>query len=169
MAAAPHGGRGSPAVVSPAGGLRARLRLKTMRRLYDRWRELHGQGALLPLSRFDPGPWSGLEWMFTVTVDRTVDPALFHVVHVGDALARRLDRPLDGEPVGLSGEELPVSQEAAYRRCARSRSPCYEHARIALGDGQPVSFERLLLPFSNDGRAVTHLLGMAVFSNLPPR
>jgi hypothetical protein len=140
-----------------------------MRRLYDRWRELHGQGALPSLRRFDPGARAGLEWMFTVAVDRTVEPGLFRVIHVGEALARRLGRPLDDEPVGLTGAEVPGSQEAAYRRCVRTCGPCYEHARFALGDGQPVSFERLLLPFSNDGRTVTHLLGMAVFGNLPPR
>jgi hypothetical protein len=110
----------------------------------------------------------GLEWLVTVPVDRTVDPALFRVAHVGEALASRLGRPLDGEPVGLIGAELPGSQEAAYRRCARTCGPCYEQARFALGDGQPVAFERLLLPFSDNGRDVTHLLGMAVFTDLAP-
>jgi hypothetical protein len=156
-------------IFSPAGSLRARLRVKAMRQLYDCWRELRGQGSLPPLRRFDPGCLAGLEWLFTVTVDRTVEPVLFRVVHVGEALARRLARPPDVEPVGLTGEEVPGSQEAAYRRCARTCSPCYEHARFALGDGQPVSFERLLLPFSDDGRDVTHLLGMAVFTDLAPR
>jgi hypothetical protein len=166
IAAASLGGRGSRPAAAPAGRLRARLRVKAMRQLYDRWRELQAQGSLPPLRRFDPGRLAGLEWLFTVVVDRTVEPALFRVAHVGEALASRLGRPLDGEPVGLIGAELPGSQEAAYRRCARTCGPCYEHARFALGDGQPVAFERLLLPFSDNGRDVTHLLGMAVFTDL---
>src|SRR5687768_790672 len=148
--------------------LRARLRTDAMRDLYDRWHDLHQDGPLHPLRRFDPGSPERHGWLFTVEVDRTVEPVTFRLLYVGAALAEQLGHPPNREPMGLTGEEVPGSLETAYRRCASSGSPSYEHARFALGDDPPVTFEWLLLPFSEDGKTVTHLLGMAKFSGLSP-
>jgi hypothetical protein len=149
--------------------LRARLGTKAMRDLYDRWHDLHRGGSLRPLRSFDPGHLEGHDWIFTVEVDHTVEPVTFRMRYVGEALTELLDRAPSREPIGVTGEEALGSLEAAYRRCAKTRSPSYEHARFALGDDPPVTFERLLLPFSEDGQAVTHLLGMARFAGLSPR
>ena len=40
----------------------------------------------------------------------------------------------------------------------------FEYARYDLGEGEPVLFERLILPVSDDGERVTHLVGLALLS-----
>lgn len=151
------------------GSLRAKLQAPGMRALYDAWRALAGDGPVPPLRRFDPALPEGMGRIFTVEVDRTVDPPLFRFLYVGETLLAQLGRTPGREPVGLTGEEALGTLEGAYRRCARTGRPSYERARFALGDGPPVTIERLLLPFSDDGRVVTHLLGMAIIENPPSR
>jgi hypothetical protein len=64
---------------------------------------------------------------------------------------------------------LGGSLGAAYARCAETGGPFYDYARFALEDGPATLFERLVLPLSADGALVTHLFGMAVFSDVAPR
>jgi hypothetical protein len=60
-------------------------------------------------------------------------------------------------------DEDPNSLVEAYRRCAKSARPSYEHVMFDFGDGDSVTFERLLVPYSDTGLGVTHLVGIAVF------
>jgi hypothetical protein len=144
---------------------RTRLRTVTVRDLYDRWRSLKGDGPLPPLGRFDPDPLGASGHLFTVEVDRAREPVSFRFLSVGQALAVRLGRPLAGELVPETGEEVIGALEGAYRRCARTGGPSYEYARFDLDDGGPILFERLLLPFSADGQTVTHLVGLVAFAD----
>jgi hypothetical protein len=52
--------------------------------------------------------------------------------------------------------------EAAYRRCAETGRPVHEYACIARREGEADTFERLLLPWSTDGRGVDRLTGVVV-------
>ncbi len=90
----------------------------------------------------------------------------YRYVRFGDALAERLGRSLVGQPVGADGDELG-SAGASYRRCQETALPSYEYARFSLADEMPLLFERLLLPLSDDGVRVTHLLGVVFFTELP--
>lgn len=90
-------------------------------------------------------------------------------VRVGAALARRLGRPLEGESAGgdLEADEVFGGLGEAYHRCARHGVPCHDYARLGFGDGgEPLYFERLLLPVAADGGTrPTHLVGLAFFSD----
>ncbi len=51
-----------------------------------------------------------------------------------------------------------------YRRCAQKGEPTHELLHFDFGDGNPLTFERLLVPFSaTGGRTVTHVVGIALY------
>jgi signal transduction histidine kinase/CheY-like chemotaxis protein len=92
------------------------------------------------------------------------DPG-FRFLTVGKALTERFGRSLDGEPAGSVQEDSLGTLAAAYRRAVRSGLPTYEYARYALSDHAPVQFERLILPASEDGQHVSHLIGFVLFND----
>ena len=83
----------------------------------------------------------------------------------GPALAARLGRTLEGQftASGYGGDDMLGALDAAYDRCVRLLLPVHQSARYDFGDDAPVFFERLVLPFSEDGLTVTHLVGVALF------
>ncbi len=108
------------------------------------------------------------ESAFTVKVEKPDDNApIFRFIQVGSALERRLGHRIGGRltsEVMLQNDEVSLgSLEGAYRRCARTHAPIYEYAKYDLGDGRPVTFERLILPFADINGQVTHLTGMVLF------
>ena len=105
---------------------------------------------------------------FTVAVDVVGDTVAFRYLRVGSSLIARLGRSLEGtlatdERPNAEHDEVLGSLDSAYRRSARTFAPSYEYAHYDFGDGTPVTFERLLLPVSDDGSHVTHLVGIALF------
>jgi CheY-like chemotaxis protein len=116
--------------------------------------------------------WGGLPQAanaFTAAVEPAGNRVNFRFLQVGAALEARLGRKLGGTLTSDLGwpsqdDEVLGSLEGAYRRCARTRAPSYEYASYDFGDGAPIMFERLILPVSNDGERVTHLVGIALFS-----
>jgi len=79
----------------------------------------------------------------------------------------------DREPLQLQGSDegelLTRSENELMLRCVdgcveyarKAHMPCCGWARVNL-DGRPVEFERLVLPLSEDGERVTHLLNAVV-------
>jgi signal transduction histidine kinase len=111
----------------------------------------------------------GLDANAFVAAIETSDPPVFRFVRVGPALTEALRRA-QGDALTdpeASGEAMFGTLDGAYRRCARTRAPVYQSARYDFGDGAPVSFERLLLPASEDGETISHLVGI-VLINLQP-
>jgi hypothetical protein len=105
-----------------------------------------------------------------VAVEPVGESIRFRFERVGRALSTRLGQELNGT-IAPGPEELPQaddevlgSLDTAYRRCVRTFRPSYEFANYDFGDGAPVTFERLLLPVSNDGETITHLVGIVLFS-----
>ena len=156
---------------SAAADTRSRLmqRLKTpaLRRFYLNWQTCSVPGTALPsLSQIDPARFGLGPHSFIVKVESHQPPA-FRFVAVGSALTRRLGRALDGVPIDNSLDDNDVLGEmhGTYRRCMRNRSPVFEGAKFDFGDGSPLIFERLVLPISEDAKTVTHLVGIAVFTD----
>lgn len=146
--------------------LRSRLRNPRLRDAYDRWKMARAAGGGLPGPDLLPsadGPLA--DDSFLVEAIGSGRTGEFRYLRIGGTLARRLGRPLEGDLVDDGGDELG-SAGASYRRCVESRSPSYEYARYALADEAPLLFERLLLPLSAEGAAVTHILGVACFTDL---
>ncbi|KJB96613.1 hypothetical protein N826_32665 [Skermanella aerolata KACC 11604] len=144
--------------------LRDRLRNPGLRDAYDRWKALRNAGGGLPDRDLFPSDDTTMkDNSFMVEPDGTGG---YRYVRFGDALAERLGRSLLGEQAGDDGDDLG-SAGASYRRCQETGLPSYEYARYSLADEVPLLFERLLLPLSDDGKRVTHLLGVAFFTELP--
>jgi PAS domain S-box-containing protein len=142
-----------------ASPVRRKIKSETICTLYDLWVRQRGSLAVLPkLSDFDWAHFSASGALTIATVD-AVNGLRF--VQIGRALVERLGSPLknqDGEA------ESVISLEKIYQRCTLSGEPCHELLHFDFGDGDPMSFERLLVPFSaTDGRIVTHVIGLAVF------
>jgi PAS domain S-box-containing protein len=116
--------------------------------------------------------WGGLPQAanaFTAAIEPAGNTVNFRFLHVGAALEGRLGRRLGGTLVSELGgpaqdDEVLGSLEGSYRRCARTQAPSYEYASYDFGDGAPVMFERLILPVSDDGHRLTHLVGIALFT-----
>jgi hypothetical protein len=116
--------------------------------------------------------WIGIDFLmpsmaFTVAVEPGEGSPTFRFLKVGWALIARLG--IQGTDVAAEirpdpNDEILGSLTGAYRRCVRTSSPRYEYARYDLGEGEPVLFERLILPLSDDGERVTHLVGLALLS-----
>ncbi len=145
--------------LAEASPVRRKLQSSTLLALYDHWaQEIDADAPVPPYQKFDRTLFaaSGVLTVAALHPDGTV-----RFLEVGKALVERLGGPLDTE--GISDEDENSLVEA-YRRCAKTGRPCYEHLRFDFGDGEAVNFERLLVPYSEDGARVTHLAGIAVFS-----
>jgi PAS domain S-box-containing protein len=146
---------GRAATPSP---LRQKLKSNILIALYDQWKGQADRSDELPEFKFfDRGPFNGHGGLTVASISS--DDTL-HFIQIGQALQERLGRPIQDNGNG----EDESSLLAAYRRCAKTSRPSYEHLRFDFGDGDTVDFERLLLPYTEDGTRVSHLVGIAVFS-----
>ena len=165
-----------PAAAPPARSdrLRERLRRPELRDAYLRWQALRGSGPAGTLPK--PSAFPSDDLMETVLDHSFLAEALnagadgFRFLRVGRSLAERLGRPLVGETVG--GADAAISSTlggtvgAAYRRCADTAAPLYDYARFTQADGKAVLLERLVLPLAANGVDVTHVAGVALFTEL---
>jgi len=106
--------------------------------------------------------------MAVVEIEHGTHPLSFRFVQVGEHLARRAPGPLLGRRIGGASPDAdmgdPLGSVAwAYRQCAISAKPSYEFADLDFGDGQPMLFERLLLPVGS-GVVPSHVVVVSLFS-----
>jgi PAS domain S-box-containing protein len=145
--------------VTDESPVRQRLRSEVLLAFYDAWaslRGLHGRMPVLKQLKRDSFATAG-----ALTVAEIGGNGDAHLVEVGHALTERMGRLLD--PKDLQNPN-PDGIRESYERCAKHGRPCYEHLRFDFGDGEPVTFERLLLPFTRGGKRITHVAGLVVFS-----
>ena len=166
--------RAAAAGNGPAGDrLIGRLRRPALRQTYLRWLALRGGGALPP-----PSAMAGADLPAEVPDNAylldVLEDGRFRFRTAGRALEERLGRPLAGAIVGTGqpaddalASVFGEADGAAYQRCVTGRGAYYDYARFALDSGQPVLFERLLLPLAADGgEQVTQVFGVALFTEL---
>ena len=140
--------------------VRAKLCTDVLRALYDAWTSQSVPKGYLPIfSRFDRSQFDGCG---CVTVARITSTGTVRFIEVGHTLTHGLNRP-------VPRAELIIAKASgladAFRRCARDGQPYYEHMRYDLSEGSPVTFERLLVPFTSAGASrVTHVAGIAICS-----
>jgi hypothetical protein len=141
--------------------LLARIRTRRLRDLYMGWVGRH-QGGCLPATADIQLDAFGLRHNGFL-VEAGPQGLRYH--SAGDIIVQRVGQNLAGEPVAAVPDAIEIlgSLESAYRRCTHDRMPIYQFIRFDLGDGEPMRFERLLLPLSDDRRSITHLLGVALF------
>lgn len=139
--------------------VRRKLKSEIVCSLYNTWARQRGGGGVLP--SLDGFEWSRFAATGALTIASIDESAAVHFVQVGRALIEQLGRPLEDRDLA---SEDPISLAEAYRRCARMGKPCHEYLRFDFGDGDPLTFERLLVPFSAKARRdVTHVVGVVVY------
>ncbi|MFL5257911.1 MAG: hypothetical protein ACJ8AI_34530 [Rhodopila sp.] len=140
--------------------VRRRLKSPTVCSLYDAWVRYRDSAGTLPqLAGFDWGRFAATGALTIAVVE--ANEGSLHFVQVGRALVDELGHPLRDQDV-VADDETSIAE--AYRRCGRQGEPTHELLRFDFGDGDPLTFERLLVPFSaTGGRTVTHIVGIAVY------
>ncbi|RST29867.1 hybrid sensor histidine kinase/response regulator [Sphingomonas ginkgonis] len=138
------------------------LRDDRLRLAYERWAAIRGTRRLPSLDDFDVDGLALDEMMFC-TVEPGTPEAKVRVDRLGEALERRLGRPLDGLPLAIGDEDLFGSMSGAYRRCQATLAPEYDWARFRMG-GESIRIDRLVLPFAADSIRVSHLVGVILFT-----
>jgi PAS domain S-box-containing protein len=155
---------------SPRG---ERMRSGALEKLQDAWIALQRGGRLPRLAEMQLGNNGLRDNLIIAEVDHRETPPRVRFASVGKALTERLGLQFEGQEIELTESEIIGTAEGAYRRCLRSAKPGYEYAHFNLGQGRSFFFERLLLPLSEDGRTITHIVGMANFEDglpaKPPR
>jgi PAS domain S-box-containing protein len=142
-----------------ASPLRTRIQSQRLTALYDLWHDdRHGASGLPMFSAFDRARLPEGSSLTVVEVDGSGQIA---VMETGRSLTERLERPV--ADAALAAED-PLGMGESYRRCAREHHPSYEHLRMKFGEGEAVTFERLLVPYADPERKVVTVIGMAVLS-----
>ena len=145
----------------------ARLTLPELKERLAQWRQLRGSDALPRIDDADALIAGQQAHHFIVAVDVDGDTPRFRLLAVGHALTDRLGRPLESECFVGPVVDIVGSLPAAYGQTARSRLPVYDWLRQSLGDGPPMRLDRLILPMSEDGHTISHLVGIVRFTDLP--
>jgi PAS domain S-box-containing protein len=147
---------GAAVAVTP---VRRSLKSELICSFYDQWGRLRGTTGDLPqLAAFD---WSKFASTGALTFAAIGPDGQVRFIEVGRSLSEELGNPLS-EAVVVGGETEGMDE--AYRRCARKAEPTHEFLRFDFGDGEPLTFERLLAPFcANGGQIATHVVGIAIF------
>jgi hypothetical protein len=134
-----------------------------LRDVYRAWRRILVDRPSLPnIGDFDSLTAGCRDSIFLTEVE----DGTFRYLKIGDALKTRLGRSLEGDLLERRAPELVGSLGATYRNCVTRQAPCYEYARFDLGDGRPVHFERLALPFFSTARTVSHVGGVVLFADI---
>ena len=142
-----------------ASPVRRNLKNDIVCALYDQWARLRGPHGELPqLGAFD---WSRFAATGALTFATISPEKELRFVEVGRNLIDELGRPLAAQDI-VGGETAGLAE--IYQRCAEKAEPCHEFLRFDFGDGDPLTFERLLVPFSaQGGGTATHVVGIALY------
>lgn len=143
-----------------ASPLRARIRSARMRAFHDAWWRENPEPP--PIEDLDREIRKNPSQFTIAAIDSSVVPERLRILSWASATvdpARRFDVTLGDR----SGRDIPGSLEATYRRCARSREPMYEFSEPVPGSREQPLLERLFVPCSQDGKTITHVVGMSVY------
>lgn len=142
-----------------------RMRSQALEKLQSAWIDLHRDGSLPRLADMPFGCGETQDNLIIAHVDHEKTPPGVRFIMIGKALTERMGLRLEGPEMELTETEIVGAEDGPYRRCIRSGKPAYEYAYFNLGQGRSFFFERLLLPLSDDGRRITHIVGMASFED----
>ncbi len=140
------------------------IRTPALRDALQAWRTLCPTDGLPPPIATEGQLKQQSEHLLVLAVERTASPPSFRLLRMGDTLARALGSRALGD-LPIEGSTALGTLTASYRRALEARFPSYEYASFSFDDGEPATFERLILPTSNDGNRVSHLLGVVRLSS----
>lgn len=148
--------------VEVRSNVRPSVKSDLLKRFFDAWAASERRRNQLPsLVHFDLAPFRSTGALNLVEVGS--DGVRF--IEIGHAVVEQLGRELT--PSELADDD-PESFAESYRRCAQTMTACHEIASFDFGDGEPLTFERLLLPFvADETSADLKVASMVVFSTDP--
>jgi PAS domain S-box-containing protein len=147
--------------------IESRSRSNSIKDMLDLWIQARAIGKTPLLTTFDPNHCTAPRNLVVMKADPAHLPMRFEFVSAGDELESLLGRPLTGTELDVRGADGLGSIEDSYRRCVKTRLPVYDYTRMNLGEGEAEMFERLILPYSSDGRLVDRLVAIVVFGRIP--
>lgn len=150
-------------LIAQSERLKGKLKQPAMVAAYDTWRSACTERHRLPRRSALAALESVLATTgYIVEVAGTFDLPTFRFVMASPQLEQRLDRPLLDKYVTSADEDTLGSLGRAMARAMRGVA-FYDYTRFRAGDAK-VEFERLLLPLSESGIDVTHILGVVTLS-----
>ena len=142
--------------------VRGKLRSAELLDLADYWDRLRGDRGMPRREDIDTADLERHAPRLLL-VDVWPSPLRFGLRLVGTELEDMVGRRMTGE---VLTDETPMFFKP-YAACAGRVRATREFLSFDFGDGsEPGSFERLLLPLSDDGETVDGILGEAVYTNL---
>jgi hypothetical protein len=142
--------------------LKTSLLSEGMRRLYDYWKGKSNDGHLPRREDIDPGALPDLlPNIFLVDIEET--PRRYRVRLAGTAVAECFGEDMTGKTI----DSLDLGKDRSailglYDQAAQYGEPSYDrHQFWTKAYGQHLSYERMLLPLSSDGKHIDKLLGCA--------
>jgi len=145
--------------------LEQRLRSDCSRSLFKQWRDANVIGSVPDFASFDLESCVEPHRIVVAEVDLSKVPIEFSIAVAGDTLREAAGGSTLATEISVAGNDNLAAREAAYRRCALTGRPSFEYARMDLDVGQIETFERLLLPYSTDGRTVDRIVGAVVIAS----
>ncbi len=149
------------AEAGPERELEASIEQRLIGRLLDEWRALRGHSALPPFSRIDPTALGEIwPWCYVLSLTPGQDDPV--LVQAGAELLRdaggiALPGPLSGlPPSSLIGQAVLHWPGVVERRVPISTGGTYPDLA-----GRTIRYRSVLMPLSEDGKGITHLLGAA--------
>lgn len=139
--------------------LKGRLKQPAMVAAYEAWRQACLDGHRLPSRKIlEPLEKILTTTAYVVEIAGTIDVPTFRFVKASAQLEQRLDRPLQDRFVTSADDDALGSLGRALARATKGVAH-YDFTRFRAGPTK-IHFERLLLPLSDNGVDVTHILGV---------
>lgn len=157
------GRRLSPAQLARASRVVRRVQSKDLLDCYEEWQGLCQALGRLPSRNEFTGLKSNVERAgYIVEVGGTPAVPIFKFSEASAMVEKRLGRPLLDTYITAGDEQSLGSVSDALNRCLKGVA---FHDYLALtGRGASKSFERVMLPLSDDNWSVTHIAGITKFS-----
>ena len=142
----------------------AKSRSRCIVDMLHHWRAGKITGKAPLFASFDPDLCDEPRKLAVVKADATRSPMRFEFVTSGEDLDNLLGHSLGGAELDVRWGDGFGSIEESYRRSATTGLPIYDTMRMDFGDGAPEQFERIVLPYSSDGRRADRLVAVVVFA-----
>ena len=130
------------------------------------WRGIRGDDVIPRKQRFDPVAIPELlPYIYLWSYDERSNEFLFRLA--GEHILAMFGR--EPKPGMTMADCMPASFvetiRRRYLRIVEERVLMYDRGTVRTSEGKEVSSERIILPLSDDGIAVTHLVGATIYGD----
>jgi PAS domain S-box-containing protein len=141
-----------------------RIESGCLKDMLSQWEDVKLAGRIPDFATFDIEACSERERLAVIEVDAAHVPMRLVWRHLGIELEQALGRPLVGSAIDVRGTDQFGSIEGSYRKAHKSRQPVYDYAKLRSANGITETIERVVLPYSSDGRSVDRLVSVVFIS-----